>query len=246
MTTNRPNLVPAGSAGLVLAVALAVAMLGCDGEAPAPPPSPDRPRRLPTATIRVGRSPLVVEIADDDAERRKGMMFRERLADDEAMLFVFDREANLRFWMKNTPVDLDLAYIAADGTITQVERMKAHVLDPVYSREPVRFALEVPAGWFERHGIGVGTNVAIPANVGRAEEKVPGTFLPKRASCCQERGKRKKVPVTFLQARAAEAQRPTIATSTWTALTEEPSWQRAKRTRAGRAGRQRNRSVPGC
>ena len=151
-----------------LAAALAILVLaGCDGEAPAPPPSPDRPQHLPTATIRVGRASLVVEIADDDAERRKGMMFRERLADDEAMLFVFGREANLRFWMNNTPVDLDLAYIAADGTITQVERMKAHVLDPVYSREPVRFALEVPAGWFERHGIGVGTKVAIPADVGR-------------------------------------------------------------------------------
>jgi len=156
---------PTGS--LWLALVLAVAMLGCDGEAPAPPPSPDRPQRLPTATIRVGAVSLVVEIADADAEQRKGMMFRERLADDEAMLFVFGREANLRFWMKNTPMDLDLAYIAADGTITQVERMKAHVLDPVYSREPVRFALEVPAGWFERHGIGVGTNVAIPADVGR-------------------------------------------------------------------------------
>ncbi len=152
-----------------LAAALAISvLLGCDGEAPTPPPSPDRPQRLPTATIRVGRASLVVEIADADAERRKGMMFRERLADDEAMLFVFGREANLQFWMKNTPVDLDLAYIAADGTITQVERMKAHVLDPVYSREPVRFALEVPAGWFDRHGMGVGTNVAIPANVGLA------------------------------------------------------------------------------
>jgi len=113
---------------------------------------------------------LTVEIADDEAERQKGMMFRERLADDEAMLFVFDREANLRFWMKNTPVDLDLAYIAADGTITQVERMKAHVLDHVYSREPVRFALEVPAGWFERHNVDVGTNVAIPPKATRPSQ----------------------------------------------------------------------------
>jgi len=173
-TRKCPAAPAAGSAGstgslwLALALAVAVAMLGCDGEAPAPPPSPDRPQRLPTATIRVGRASLVVEIADDDAERQKGMMFRERLADDEAMLFVFLREANVAFHMKNTPVDLDLAYIADDGTITQVERMKAHVLDHVYSREPVRFALEVPAGWFERHGIGVGTNVAIPADVSRA------------------------------------------------------------------------------
>lgn len=158
--------------GLALAAAV---LLGCDGEAPSPPPGPpagrragpDQPQRLPTARIRVGQAPLVVEVADEEAEWQKGMMFRRRLADDEAMLFVFDREANLRFWMKNTPVDLDLAYIAADGTITQIERLTAHVLDPVYSREPVRFALEVPAGWFARHGVEVGTNVTIPPDVSR-------------------------------------------------------------------------------
>ena len=150
---------------MALALALAVVLLGCDSEPPAPPPSPDQPQRLPTATIRVGQVSLVVEVADEEPERQKGMMFRRRVADDEAMLFVFEREANVHFWMKNTPVDLDIAYIASDGTITQIERLTAHNLDAVYSREPVRFALEVPAGWFARHGVGAGTEVAIPPEV---------------------------------------------------------------------------------
>jgi len=154
----------ANPAALVLALAAAL-VLGCDSEPAAPPPGPDRPQRLPTATIHVGDVALVVEVADSEAERNTGMMFRERLADDEAMLFVFAGEANLGFWMKNTPVDLDIAYIAADGTITQIERLTAYNPDSVYSREPVRFALEVPAGWFARRGVTVGMKVTIPADV---------------------------------------------------------------------------------
>lgn len=153
------------------ALAVAVALAGCERPSEPEPPEPrDQPQRLPTATVHVGGVPLVVEVADEEAERQKGMMFRKRLAADEAMLFVFEREENLAFWMKNTPVDLDLAYIAADGRITQTERLKAHVLDTVYSREPVRFALEVPAGWFEHHGIGVGAKVAIPPEATRPSQ----------------------------------------------------------------------------
>lgn len=143
------------------------AITGCEkSPAPAPPPGePDRPQHLATATIRIGDVPLVVEVARTEAERRKGMMFRRRLAPDEAMLFVFPHAANLAFWMKNTPVDLDLAYIRADGTILQTESMKAYSAAPAYSREPARWALEVPAGWLKAHGAGVGTKVSVPSAV---------------------------------------------------------------------------------
>jgi hypothetical protein len=101
-------------------------------------------------------------VAREPAEHQKGMMFRTHLAPDEAMLFIFPREDNLSFWMKNTYVDLDIAYIRADGIIAQIERLKSHDLAAVYSREPARFALEVPAGWLAAHGIAVGAKVAIP------------------------------------------------------------------------------------
>jgi uncharacterized membrane protein (UPF0127 family) len=149
---------------LGLAAAM-VAASGCPREVPLGGDASQRPQRLPTATIRVGDTPLVVEVADTKEEQAKGMMLRTHLAPDEAMLFVFPRDSNLAFWMKDTPVDLDLAYIRSDGTITQTERMKAFNLESVYSREPVRFALEVPAGWLERHGVGVGTTVAVPPEV---------------------------------------------------------------------------------
>ena len=152
---------------LALGAALAAAPAACAPPAPPAPPPADRPQRLPTARIRVGDHPLTVEVADTESERRKGLMFRKSLRPDEAMLFVFQAEENLAFWMKNCYVDLDLAFIAADGRLVQIERLRAHDTDSVYSRQPVRFALEVPAGWFEAHGLGPGTQVAIPPDVAR-------------------------------------------------------------------------------
>jgi hypothetical protein len=164
-----------GSGG-VLSLCLALALLGaigCDRTAAppaAPPAGPDQPQRLPTAAIKVGAVPLAVEVAREKEQQAKGMMFRRSLGPDEAMLFVSDRDTNLAFWMKNTYVDLDLAYIRSDGTVLQIERMKAFNPEAVFSREPARFALEAPAGWFAAHGIEVGAKVEIPADVARPKE----------------------------------------------------------------------------
>ncbi|HET6442292.1 MAG TPA: DUF192 domain-containing protein [Phycisphaerae bacterium] len=153
------------SGALLLAALGAAAALRCSDTAPPAPEPNGRPQHLPTATIRVGDLLLVVEVADQEPERKRGMMFRRRLGPDEAMLFVFPRETDTPFWMANCYVDLDLAYIRADGTIMQIEHMKAHNRESVWSREPYCFALEVPAGWFEVHGIKVGETVEIPEDV---------------------------------------------------------------------------------
>ena len=151
----------------LVAIAL-LAWLGCDRGSPPPTPQaggPDQPQRLPAVASKVGAVPLAGEVARTPEEQAKGMMFRSRLGPDEAMLFVFDRDSNLSFWMKNTYMDLDLAYIRSDGTIVQIERMKAFDPEAVFSREPVRLALEVPAGWFAAHGIAVGARVNVPPDV---------------------------------------------------------------------------------
>lgn len=161
------------SAALARAALVAAMLLGAAGcrsaappeDAPARPGDAERPQRLPTATIQVGARPLVVEVAATEAQRRTGMMFRPALAPDEAMLFVFLREDNLAFWMQDTLVDLDLAYLGADGTILQIEPMTARNTDQVFSRAPARYVLEVPAGWFAAHGIAVGARVTIPPEV---------------------------------------------------------------------------------
>jgi uncharacterized membrane protein (UPF0127 family) len=157
-----------------IAVLALLAPLGCERSAPPSPASgPDQPQRLATATIRVGQAPLVVEVARTRDEQGKGMMFRKSLGPDEAMLFIADRDTNLAFWMKNTYVDLDLAYIRSDGAIVQTERMKALNTEAVYSREPARFTLETPAGWLAAHNVGVGTKVEIPPEVAKPAEPGP-------------------------------------------------------------------------
>ncbi len=170
---DRRNHRTRGTAALARAALAAAVLLGVAGcraaappeEPPARPGDAERPQRLPTATIRVGARPLVVEVAATEAQRRKGMMGRPSVGPDEAMLFVFLREDNLAFWMKDTLVDLDLAYLGADGTILQIEHMAARNTDGVFSRAPARYALEVPAGWFAAHGIAVGARVTIPPEV---------------------------------------------------------------------------------
>jgi len=146
---------------------MAALSAGCDKGGPPPTQTneAEQAQRLPTATLRVGDVPLRVEVADSEAERQKGMMFRPRLGPDEAMLFVFPSDANIAFWMKDSYADLDLAFIRSDGSIVQTERMRAYDEELVFSREPVRFALEVPAGWLEAHGIAVGTKVTVPQDV---------------------------------------------------------------------------------
>lgn len=110
--------------------------------------------------IRVGGVPLKVEIADTPRSRQTGLMFRERLPEDEGMLFVFKRVDYLSFWMKNTLIPLSIAFIDADGKIVQMEDMEP--LDEQThhrSAQPVLYALEVNQGWFERHGVHVGDRV---------------------------------------------------------------------------------------
>jgi hypothetical protein len=148
-----------------MALALLTA-LGCEHAAPPSATSgPDQPQHLATAKIRVGAVPLTVEVARTREEQGKGMMFRKHLGPDEAMLFIADRDTNLSFWMKDTYVGLDLAYIRSDGVIVQIERMNALDTEPVFAREPARFTLEVPPGWFAAHGVGVGAKVEIPPGV---------------------------------------------------------------------------------
>jgi uncharacterized protein len=158
-----------------LALLWLLMICGCkQASSPLPPPEPgaavpaeaaDQPQHLPTTTIRLGGRELAVEVARTEEQRRKGMMFRRSLGPDELMLFVFERSGALSFWMKNTLVDLDLAYIVEDGRIAQIEHMKAQNLNGVPSEGPARFVLEAPAGWFAAHRLGVGDTVELPPEI---------------------------------------------------------------------------------
>jgi uncharacterized membrane protein (UPF0127 family) len=104
-----------------------------------------------------GRSiPIHTELARIDAERAQGLMNRPSLPDGEGMLFIFEREQIVSFWMKNTLIPLSIAFIRTDGRIIEIRNMQALDLTSVNSSRSVRYALEVPQGWFARAGIEVG------------------------------------------------------------------------------------------
>ena len=103
-----------------------------------------------------GQVPIKTEIARTDAQREQGLMYRKRIKDGEAMLFIFERDEMLSFWMKNTLVPLSIAYISYDGRILEIYDMEPENLNPIRSSRSVRYALEVPQGWFGRAGIGIG------------------------------------------------------------------------------------------
>ena len=102
---------------------------------------------------RGGLVRIMAEIASTPSEREQGLMYREELKDGYGMLFIFERDEMLSFWMKNTLVPLSIAYIAYDGRILEMYDMQPGDLTPVRSSRSARYALEVPQGWFERAGI---------------------------------------------------------------------------------------------
>jgi uncharacterized membrane protein (UPF0127 family) len=108
-----------------------------------------------------GTAGVLAEIARSGAERETGLMFRESLADGEGMLFVFEKDQMLSFWMKNTLIPLSIAYISYSGRILEIHDMEPRSLAPVRSGRSARYALEVPRGWFERAGIGIGDTLAL-------------------------------------------------------------------------------------
>ena len=75
------------------------------------------------------------------------------------MLFVYSRPQTLSFWMRNTEIPLDIAYISQDGVIVDIQQMDPHTQEQHPSREPAMYALEMNQGWFEEHGVTVGDRV---------------------------------------------------------------------------------------
>ena len=112
--------------------------------------------------LTVGGEQFDVELAVTPEQRRQGLMFRERLGEREGMLFVFDDEQTVSFWMRDTPLPLSIAFIDARGVIVHMADMEPYSEAPVPSRYPVRYALEVNKGALERAGIEVGDLVELP------------------------------------------------------------------------------------
>ncbi len=99
---------------------------------------------------------VTAEIARTPEERNHGFMEREKIPEGTGMLFIFETDQKLSFWMKNTPHPLSIAYIDSRGKIRDIFDMTPYSLATIDSTVSVRYALEVPQGWFKKNNINPG------------------------------------------------------------------------------------------
>ena len=125
---------------------------------------PCREDRVDLRTPEGGAARFTVEIADTPEERARGLMFRTDLPESHGMLFVFDPPQPVAFWMKNTPLPLDILYVDASGRVLNIaERTTPFSEATLPSAGPVRLVLEINGGLSERYGIGPGAELRHPA-----------------------------------------------------------------------------------
>lgn len=108
----------------------------------------------------------VVELADDDAERARGLMFRDALAEDAGMLFVHEREEPQAYWMKNTRIALDILYFDARRKLVSQQRdvppcSAGNACPPYPSEGPALYVLELNAGEAEKLGLRDGVELTL-------------------------------------------------------------------------------------
>ena len=124
-------------------------------------------KKLPVKDIKIIRQDgtefiVSAEIAEKAENRNHGFMERKNIPDGTGMLFIFEKDQILSFWMKNTPHPLSIAYIDSKGKIRNIYDMTPYSLSSIVSTVSVRYALEVPQGWYKKNGITEGDTVVLP------------------------------------------------------------------------------------
>lgn len=135
---------------LLIAVTVLVLITACKSQS------------LEKIEISINGSRITAEVAGTDQERAAGLMFRKSMKADHGMLFVYDHDEKLSFWMKNTSIPLSIAFISKDGTIREIADMTPFSVKTIESMHSVRYALEVNQGTFEKLGIQAGDKVEFP------------------------------------------------------------------------------------
>jgi uncharacterized membrane protein (UPF0127 family) len=125
------------------------------GVAESPDPDSGRPQpTLPKLKLWLGAHEVVAEIARTPLEHQVGMMWRTNMAEMEGMIFIFEEPDRRAFWMKNTIVALDIAYLAPDGTLLEVHAAQPRNEASLPSdSDRVQFVLEMRQGWFKHNNV---------------------------------------------------------------------------------------------
>lgn len=127
-----------------------------------------QPAALPPAGyawVIFGADTVVAEVAATPEERAEGLMYRDEVPDGTGMLFVFQDSQPRSFWMANTYVALDIAYMDPSYRVVDIIAMEPLVTDSYPSKAPAMFGLEVRQGWFAEQGIAIGAQARIEFGV---------------------------------------------------------------------------------
>ena len=144
---------PIGAIGTAIALFVAIEWpLGAAAQA-------SEPQDLPKVRLNAGIHNIDAQLARTPDQREVGLMFRRAMPTNEGMLFAFERAGQQCFWMKNTLIPLQAAFVADDGAIVNVVDMAPQTLDGHCSEKPVRYVLEMNAGWFAKRGLKAGSKI---------------------------------------------------------------------------------------
>jgi len=145
-------------------------LLSCQSESPSDKPEKERNpgRQLEyTGTVTFLNSnneeisTVDVAVADTRDTRQTGLMNVYSMPEDKGMIFIFERQENLRFWMANTPISLDIIFVNDAMQIVRIHRnVRPYSTDGVESGEPALYTVEVNAGYTMKHDIQEGMSIA--------------------------------------------------------------------------------------
>jgi len=123
------------------------------------------PQALATITLPIAGKSFTLQVADDVTKREKGLMFVTSMPADSGMIFVFPAAEPRSFWMKNTPIDLDIIYLGANRKVVSVHTMKANTLDGIDSGGDAQYAIELNRGVAGQLKLSVGQVVDVPGDL---------------------------------------------------------------------------------
>jgi uncharacterized protein len=121
---------------------------------------------MPVVELNMDGYKVLVEVANTEATRMAGLMFRKDMGTDNGMLFVFSDTKSRAFWMKNTEIPLSIAFADETGKIENILEMPPETEQSFMSVGAARYALEMNAGWFTKHNVKAGDMIG-------AAEKAP-------------------------------------------------------------------------
>jgi uncharacterized membrane protein (UPF0127 family) len=145
------------SAFLLLLAATACRATQSDPAAP--------PIHFDTVQVTIKSTSFTLEVAATDAQRERGLMFRESMPDDHGMIFLFDVADKYPFWMKNTDIPLDIVYLDEKCKVVDFHTMQPHDETPNPPDSPALYAIELNAGMVKKLNLAKGDVITLPEKI---------------------------------------------------------------------------------